>query len=113
ADGYAWLSFLHDHGLGGILADDMGLGKTVQALALIARARERSHGEAGDQPGNRSPDGEGASATAPFLVIAPSSVVGVWKAEAARFTPGLDVRVIEATGAKRTTALADEARGAD
>ncbi|MGO1885143.1 MAG: SNF2 helicase associated domain-containing protein, partial [Citricoccus sp.] len=27
-EGFAWMSFLYDHGLGGILADDMGLGKT-------------------------------------------------------------------------------------
>ena len=32
-EGYHWLCFLIDHGLGGILADDMGLGKTLQALA--------------------------------------------------------------------------------
>nr|WP_269770446.1 DEAD/DEAH box helicase [Brevibacterium yomogidense] len=93
-EGYAWLSFLHDHGLGGILADDMGLGKTVQTLALMVRAREQ-------EP------------SAPFLVVAPSSVVGVWKAEAARFAPGLNVRVIDATRAKRATALADEVQGAD
>lgn len=29
SEGYHWLSFLRDHGLGGILADDMGLGKTL------------------------------------------------------------------------------------
>ena len=38
ADGFQWLAFLWQHGLGGILADDMGLGKTLQALALIAHA---------------------------------------------------------------------------
>jgi SNF2 family DNA or RNA helicase len=97
-DGFAWLSFLHDHGLGGILADDMGLGKTVQTLALLVRAREQAAGPAGSPP---------------FLVVAPTSVVGVWQAEAARFAPGLDVRVVEATRAKRGTALADEAAGAD
>ncbi len=43
-DGYAWLCFLVDHGLGGILADDMGLGKTVQTLAMIARQVERNSG---------------------------------------------------------------------
>ena len=72
----------------------MGLGKTVQTLALIVRAREAAAG---------SP---------PFLVVAPTSVVGVWQAEAARFAPGLDVRVVEATRAKRGTALADEVAGA-
>ena len=49
-DGYAWLCFLVDHGLGGILADDMGLGKTVQTLAMIARQVERNSGAV---PGGR------------------------------------------------------------
>ena len=39
-EGYRWLSFLWTQRLGGILADDMGLGKTLQALALIAHARQ-------------------------------------------------------------------------
>ena len=34
-DGFAWLQFLQQLGLSGVLADDMGLGKTVQALAHI------------------------------------------------------------------------------
>src|SRR5690625_5752471 len=41
-EGYAWLSLLYDHRLGGVLADDMGLGKTLQTLALIVRARSLS-----------------------------------------------------------------------
>ncbi len=32
-EGLAWLQFLREYELSGILADDMGLGKTVQALA--------------------------------------------------------------------------------
>ncbi len=39
-DGFGWLAFLWKHRLGGILADDMGLGKTLQALALIAHAKQ-------------------------------------------------------------------------
>ena len=57
ADGFSWLATLHAHGLGGVLADDMGLGKTVQTLALICQAREQTPG------------------MAPFLVVAPTSVV--------------------------------------
>jgi hypothetical protein len=67
--GLAWLSFLGDLGLGGILADDMGLGKTIQLLSLIAAA-----------PG-------------PTLLICPMSLVGNWQREAARFTPDLRVHV--------------------
>ena len=34
--GYKWIHYLHEHGLGGCLADDMGLGKTLQAIAMLA-----------------------------------------------------------------------------
>jgi superfamily II DNA or RNA helicase len=95
-DGYDWLVFLWRHGLGGVLADDMGLGKTVQTLALIARAREL-------------PDGPNG----PFLIVAPSSVAANWASEAARFTPGLRVASVAATGRKRGTPLADVIAGAD
>jgi len=73
--GLAWLQFLREYGLGGILADDMGLGKTVQALAhiLIEKLAGRL--------------------THPVLVVAPTSVVPNWKAEAARFAPQLRVHV--------------------
>ena len=40
-DGLAWLQFLAQAGLGGILADDMGLGKTVQVLAHIDLETQR------------------------------------------------------------------------
>jgi len=92
-DGYSWLSFLADHSLGGILADDMGLGKTVQALATIVRQVERGSG--------------------PFLVVAPTSVVGNWAREAEKFAPGLRVATIAATRSRRGTELADAVEGAD
>jgi superfamily II DNA or RNA helicase len=88
-DGLDWLSFLHRNGLGGILADDMGLGKTVQTLAMCLHVHEQH------------PD-------ARFLVVAPTSVVDNWAREAARFAPGLRVRTIKETQARRGTALADE-----
>jgi len=96
-EGFDWLAFLFRHGLGGVLADDMGLGKTLQTLALIQYAKER----AGDGAGR------------PFLVVAPTSVVGNWVAEAARFTPGLVVRGITATNAKSKVSLARQTDGAD
>ncbi|GAB3618501.1 DEAD/DEAH box helicase [Okibacterium endophyticum] len=99
-NGFAWLAFLHDNGLGGILADDMGLGKTLQTLALIAHAREtRSSARAGREH--------------PFLVVAPTSVVSNWVAEARRFTPGLAVTAVTATRGKRRMPLADIAGDAD
>ena len=92
--GYDWLAFLWQHRLGGILADDMGLGKTLQLLALIAHARE-----SGEER--------------PFLVVAPTSVLSTWRTEAARFTPGLRVAVVDATRAKRGETVAEVAVSAD
>lgn len=121
-EGFQWLSFLFDAGLGGILADDMGLGKTIQTLALIAHARETAAGAVAETPaGTSAPGGtdhpaeadDRAGTSAPFLVVAPSSVVGVWQAEAARFTPGLDVRVVSQTSKKRGTPLEEARSGAD
>jgi superfamily II DNA or RNA helicase len=94
-DGFAWLAFLAEHGLGGILADDMGLGKTVQSLALLAHARETNP----DDP--------------PFLIVAPTSVVPNWAAESSRFAPGLKVATLTDTTARRGQPLAAAIAGAD
>jgi superfamily II DNA or RNA helicase len=91
--GFRWLAYLWESGLGGILADDMGLGKTLQTLALVAHARDRG--------------------AAPFLVVAPTSVVGMWAHEAATFTPGLDVRVVGESQARRGESVRSLAEGAD
>jgi superfamily II DNA or RNA helicase len=114
-EGFNWLSFLYRHGLGGVLADDMGLGKTVQALALICAAKEtaKGSGEASDG-GAAATEAAGASAgAAPFLVVAPTSVVGNWEAETARFAPGLSVRAIGETFAKSGSSPAEAMAGAD
>ena len=76
AEGYRWLQFLAAHSLHGILADDMGLGKTVQTLTHLAA-------ECAKNPG------------LPSLVIAPTSVVPNWAAEAEKFTPHLKVLLLQ------------------
>jgi len=96
--GFDWLGFLHDTGLGGVLADDMGLGKTLQAIALIVDARERQ--------------AEGTEQK-PFLVVAPTSVVHNWATECARFAPSLSVAAISDTTAKRGGSLAHAVAAAD
>ncbi|MCK2252506.1 MULTISPECIES: DEAD/DEAH box helicase [unclassified Crossiella] len=63
--GVAWLRSVPG---GGILADEMGLGKTLQAISLLAT-----------RPG-------------PHLVVCPTSLVGNWRRELARFAPDLPVR---------------------
>ncbi|WP_346926296.1 DEAD/DEAH box helicase [uncultured Arthrobacter sp.] len=123
-EGFNWLSFLYRHGLGGVLADDMGLGKTVQALALICAAKDTAVGpEAASDGGAAAPDagpgaapgapGGAAPGAAPFLVVAPTSVVGNWEAETARFAPGLTVRAIGETFAKSGSNPAEAMAGAD
>jgi superfamily II DNA or RNA helicase len=92
-DGYRWLAILHRHDLGGVLADDMGLGKTLQTLALICHAVEH------------------APSAAPFLVVAPASVVSNWAHEAARFVPKLVVSSVVQTGARRTGTLEEAVTG--
>ncbi|WP_413450370.1 DEAD/DEAH box helicase [Georgenia phoenicis] len=94
-EGYEWISSLWDAGLGGILADDMGLGKTLQTLAAVQRAKETGR------------------LTEPVLVVAPTSVVGGWASEAARFTPELTVQTVEQTAAKSKVPLAEHVAGAD
>lgn len=113
-EGFNWLSFLYKHSLGGVLADDMGLGKTVQALALMCAAKE----QAAELSAAGAADGSGISGSAPdggtpFLVVAPTSVVGNWAAEAARFAPGLTVRTVSETFAKNSREAAVELGGAD
>lgn len=69
--GVSWLGYLEQLGLNGCLADDMGLGKSVQVIAHLVHERE------GGQP------------VAPTLLIAPTSVVGNWQKEIAKFAPHL------------------------
>lgn len=113
-DGYRWLHLLRSTGLGGVLADDMGLGKTVQVLAEVQRMVEERSAETGSAPGAPTEDpNEEPAAHAPVLVVAPTSVVGSWVEQAARFTPGLRVAAVTRTAAKRRRALADIAAEAD
>ena len=98
-EGYRWLTFLYEHRMGGILADDMGLGKTVQALALLAHAIEEHRAVAPGEP------------FAPFLVVAPTSVISNWAAEAKRFLPEAKVVTITETTAGKTP-LAERIAGA-
>jgi superfamily II DNA or RNA helicase len=82
AQGVAWLAFLRDVGMGGILADDMGLGKTVQALALIAIEKAASRLDA------------------PALVVAPTSLMANWRREAEKFAPNLRVLTLQGSDRK-------------
>ncbi len=93
-DGFRWLAFLWQCRLGGVLADDMGLGKTLQCLALICHARQVD------------------PTIAPFLIVAPTSVVSNWAAESARFAAGLDVVALSDTVRRRGQPLDEIISGA-
>jgi SNF2 family DNA or RNA helicase len=99
--GLAWLSFLSDLGLGGILADDMGLGKSVQTLALLDHERA-AQGVPGAPP-----------RTGPTLLVCPMSLVGNWQREAERFTPDLAVHVHHGSDRLSGADLHDALTGAD
>ncbi|MGM0672680.1 SNF2-related protein [Thioalkalivibrio sp.] len=75
--GLDWLQFLREYELAGILADDMGLGKTIQTLAHMAVEKRAGR--------MRNPS----------LIIAPTSLLGNWRREAAQFTPKLRVLVLQ------------------
>jgi hypothetical protein len=81
--GFDFLCRLTRLKLGGVLADDMGLGKTLQTLAWLAWMREQN-----------------ARRPKPALVICPASVLHNWRREANRFTPQIQVLVLESGAAR-------------
>ncbi|MCC6875348.1 MAG: DEAD/DEAH box helicase, partial [Sandaracinaceae bacterium] len=74
--GVEWLQHLRELGTGGVLADDMGLGKTLQTIAHLTIEKEAGRLER------------------PALVVAPTSLVGVWSREIAKFSPSLRTLVL-------------------
>lgn len=84
-EGVSWLQLLAANDVNGILADDMGLGKTLQTIAHIAAEKDAGR------------------LRSPALIIAPTSLVGNWQKELARFAPTLRVRVVH--GARRKATL--------
>jgi superfamily II DNA or RNA helicase len=75
--GVAWLRAMTSAGLGVCLADDMGLGKTLQVIALHL---------------HRAADANGSHGHGATLVVCPTSLLGNWEREIARFAPATPVR---------------------
>lgn len=107
-EGFGWLATLWRNGLGGVLADDMGLGKTVQTLALMLHAHQ-----VWANPAAFDGTTQHIGTRAPFLVVAPTSVVSNWKDEAARFAPSLRVVAVTDTETRATASLAQLAKDYD
>ncbi|KAI1142501.1 SWI/SNF family of DNA-dependent ATPase [Hypoxylon sp. FL0543] len=78
--GLNWLISLHENGISGILADEMGLGKTLQTISFLGYLRHIM-------------DIKG-----PHLIIVPKSTLDNWRREFAKWTPEVDVLVLQ--GAK-------------
>lgn len=97
-EGYQWLTFLWEQSLGGVLADDMGLGKTLQTIALFLHAAEQAS--------------EREEEMAPFLVVAPTSVVPNWVREIKKFAPSLSVVGVEESVRKSKRPLEETVAGA-
>jgi len=72
-EGFEWLVFMREQGFGACLADDMGLGKTVQLISYLLHIYET------------------LDAKEPTIIICPTSVLGNWQKELARFAPSLTV----------------------
>ncbi|MDR2812647.1 MAG: DEAD/DEAH box helicase [Puniceicoccales bacterium] len=73
-EGVLWINHILQHGFHGLIADDMGLGKTLQVLTFISKM----------------------SAEQQTIVFCPASVVYVWKSEAEKFFPKLNVQIFSA-----------------
>ena len=72
--GLEWLVFMRNEKFGACLADDMGLGKTVQLISYLLHVHETNEQQT------------------PSLIICPTSVLGNWQKELAKFAPSLKVQ---------------------
>ncbi|KAK5960659.1 uncharacterized protein PWA37_002089 [Arxiozyma heterogenica] len=93
--GLNWLIQLHSNKLAGILADEMGLGKTLQTISFLGYLRyiEKKCG--------------------PFLVIAPKSTLNNWKREINKWTPEVNVFVLQGDKDERAMMIKDKLLACD
>jgi len=77
--GFRWLWTNHQKGFGSCMADDMGLGKTIQIITLLLHAKNQMEQQ--------------NTAQVPSLVVCPTTLIGNWAKECARFAPFLNVSI--------------------
>lgn len=75
--GLNWLISLHENGISGILADEMGLGKTLQTISFLGYLRHM------------------VGITGPHLILVPKSTLDNWHREFSRWTPEVNVLVLQ------------------
>ncbi|KAK2625213.1 hypothetical protein QTJ16_005582 [Diplocarpon rosae] len=85
--GLNWLVSLHENGISGILADEMGLGKTLQTISFLGYLRHVM------------------DITGPHLVVVPKSTLDNWKREFAKWTPEVNVLVLQGAKEERNTLI--------
>lgn len=88
--GLNWLISLYENRLSGILADEMGLGKTLQTISFLGYLRYVKH-----------IDG-------PFIVIVPKSTLDNWRREFARWTPDVNVVVLQGNKDERNNIIQNQ-----
>lgn len=93
--GVSFLLRCRSLGFGACLADDMGLGKTPQTIAYLLCAKENG------------------GLSGPSLIICPTSIIGNWERELARFAPGLSCFVHHGSSRLKGKAYLEKARSYD
>ncbi|KAM7198630.1 ISWI chromatin-remodeling complex ATPase ISW2 [Rhypophila sp. PSN 637] len=87
--GLNWLISLHENGISGILADEMGLGKTLQTISFLGYLRHIM------------------GITGPHLITVPKSTLDNWNREFARWTPEVNVLVLQGAKEERAQLISD------
>ncbi|KAL1852711.1 chromatin remodeling complex Adenosinetriphosphatase [Paecilomyces lecythidis] len=87
--GLNWLVSLHENGISGILADEMGLGKTLQTISFIGYLRHI------------------CGITGPHLVAVPKSTLDNWKREFQKWTPEVNVLVLQGDKEERQRLISE------
>ncbi|KAG9246294.1 SWI/SNF family of DNA-dependent ATPase [Calycina marina] len=87
--GLNWLISLHENGISGILADEMGLGKTLQTISFLGYLRHIM------------------GITGPHLVVVPKSTLDNWAREFAKWTPEVNILVLQGAKDERAQLIQD------
>ena len=88
-EGLNWLISLHENGISGILADEMGLGKTLQTISFLGYLRYL------------------CGIKGPHLVAVPKSTLDNWKREFNKWTPDVEVMVLQGAKEERKDLIND------